>query len=639
MSSILFRSVSLLTLSLLLSPLSDFQASARWLTEDEANIECIEGKTVYKIMKDGSWIKESETQLRALNEEGSEALGLQTFTYDAARSSLDILEARIKNEGEEDHIVSKEHIEDKELASDLLGLSDKHQVLVPFGHVGIGSIVYLRTRKTNKPLFENYFAAHLTFDEEFHKQLVRNKQIRIESEIPLLFEVNDPRQSLEISESTDESNQNHILNIRLKKSLLEETIDESQDSYDDFSLFTSVSLSTEKDYTRLGKLEAHLYQSVLSEQLPEKLEKIREHASRIQDEVECMDTIVTSLIRKIKYLGSWNTEMGGWAPRSLEKIMATGKGDCKEFSSCFAAILNKIEGYKAKISIVQRSPYYETINLLPSEENTNHIIVKVIGPSGHTYWVDPTNPVSMVGGIFPDIADRPVQVLNLEDPTYEHIPAIDYKRVQKIQEQFITIEGRNVQIEGTFSATGEGAMPMICSLTRCKFDPVSSIKNSFNVADPINPSAQILEPVEISYVVKPFKMAYSFGANHFMQRSTKGNSFPLASAWSSPYIMDSQENVGRLYVGHSPETMTQTLTFKGHSAPQEELDTLAFSIQTPWLNVTRELLDTDNGVVVTEKVETLKSTISPQERKSGEFINLKNKLLEYCSGVGIIFSK
>lgn len=56
MQSNFSRSVSLLTFSLLLSPLSNFQAHARWMEEDEADIECIEGKIVYKIMRDGSWM-------------------------------------------------------------------------------------------------------------------------------------------------------------------------------------------------------------------------------------------------------------------------------------------------------------------------------------------------------------------------------------------------------------------------------------------------------------------------------------------------------------------------------------------------------------------------------------------------------
>jgi hypothetical protein len=637
MFSNLSRSVSLITLSLLISPLSPFQASARWLTEDEADIECVDAKVTCHIMKDGSWTAEDETHLRALTEAGREALALQTFTYDAARSSLNILEARVSNEGEADHVVSKEQMEDKELASDLMGLSNNRQVLVPFGHVGIGSIVHLKTRLSEKSLFKGYFAKNVTFDEVFLNQLVRNKEIHIESEIPLFYKVNDPRQVLEIRESKDEHSQKQILDIKLKKTLLEETVDESKDSYDASSLFTSVSLSTETDYSRIKKFEADLYRSVLSEQLPEKLEKIRQQASEIKDEVACMDTVVSSLITKLKYLGSWNTEMGGWAPLSLEKSMATGKVDCKGFASCFAAILNKIEGYKANISLVQRGNIYNYVNLLPSEENFNHVIVKVIAPSGKTYWVDPTNAVSMAGGIFPDIADRPVHVLDLENPTDEHIPAIDYHRAQTMAEQIITIEGRNRHVKGSYSATAEAAIPLIQGLTHRKFDPVSTIKTSFNVADPINPMGAVLKPATLSNIVEPVKIDYIFGQNHFMSRTTKGCSYPLDYNWALPYIMASQEDVGGLYVS-PPSTSTTKLLFKGQSVPQAELDTLAFSIETPCLTVKRDLTNTPKGVLVMEKVETLKSTISAEERKSKEFINLQNRLREDYANVSIVFS-
>ncbi|GAI55394.1 unnamed protein product, partial [marine sediment metagenome] len=93
MSARFSRSVSLLTLSLLLSLASDSQVYARWATLDEASIECLYEKISYRVKKDGSWTKESEIQWKILNESGRQALSTLTHTYDSTLSKSEILEA------------------------------------------------------------------------------------------------------------------------------------------------------------------------------------------------------------------------------------------------------------------------------------------------------------------------------------------------------------------------------------------------------------------------------------------------------------------------------------------------------------------------------------------------------------------
>lgn len=625
------RSVSLLALSVLLSPLSDFQAMARWAEEDEANIECLNKTTRYKVNQDGTYTVESEEQLKVLTEEGRQNLKTRTYTYDANLHTFEVLEAKTIND-EIETVIPKEKIEDKPLASDTLGLRKKHQVLIPFERVTVGSIIHVKT-KTHlfKPQVEKYFAASLTFSGGY---LWTNNNTTIESELPLFLKINDPRNRLDVSESNDESK--HTVQIRLKKPTIEKLIGEPESSHGEPALYTSFAFSTEKDYERIGKLKANVYQAVVNAPLPEELESIRSIASQIKDEADCIDTIVTHLIKKISYLGSWNVAEGHLEPRSLEAIITSGYGDCKEYSSCLAAILNKL-GYNAKIALVERGDVYLEEDTLPSESNFDHVIVKVMAPSGKTYWIDPTNNVAMADGIFPDIADRPTLVLDPETPTYERVPPIDSRHAKSTYEKTISIaDGGEVHTEGSLCFEGETAKSLTESLNKFSASMVKGavIKHVCEGADPLNDS--VILPERTWDKVKPLNVTFSYGENDVMTHTNYGDAFPLLGGWCQPYVSVSQKDEGALYVG-PPETIVKKNLFKNVSA--EGLETLAFSIETPWLNAKRELVTTEAGVVVTETIEKLKSIISAKDLKSEEYGKLKNALRKYCDGVAIIFSR
>lgn len=631
MTKCLRRSILLVILAMLLSSLSSFQANARWAKENEANIECLNSETLYKVNKDGSWTMDFDIQLKILNEAGRQALSTLTYTYNAALCTLDVIEAKTSSNGRE-IIVPKDKIEDKPLASDPLGLQKEHQILIPFERVTVGSIVHVKLKKKLfNPQFKNYFSLFVTAGANY---VEKKGKITIESELPLFVKSNDPRHSLAITESKNKAK--HTVQIDLKKPIFEALFDETEDSYGEHELFTSVSISTEKDYERIGKLTANLYQSLLISSLPEELQKIRDVASKIKDETDCIDTVVAYLIERISYLGSWNTAEGLMAPRSLEAIITSGYGDCKEYSACLSAILNSL-GYQAKIALVKRSNVYLDDNNLPNLEKFNHAIVKVISPSGKTYWIDPTNLVSMAKGIFPDIADRPALVLDPEHPTYEHIPPIDYRRAISNYREMITIKDDGyVGTEGSFSLEGETAKDYVEYLNMHHISTVKEglIKKLCKSSDPINPALTLSECTTCKVI--PVNATFSYGEKNILTHTNLGKAFPLKGNWHKPYIVTSQKDEGALYVGY-PQTVVKEKIFKNVSA--ENLEQLAFSIQTPWLNAKRELSVTKEGIIVTETIEILKSIISAKDLKSKEFAKLKDTLRNYCEGGSIVFSK
>ena len=178
-----------------------------------------------------------------------------------------------------------------------------------------------------------------------------------------------------------------------------------------------------------GKILGQKYKPIWTSPLPKDFEHIQNIASKIDNEIDLIDIVVSHLIEKISYLGHWDSAEGQMIPRTLEEIVNTGQGDCKDFSIAGAAILNRL-GYQAKVALVERGDRYLEETTLPGVHHFNHVIVKIISPSKKTYWIDPTNKTTMAGGTYPDIADRPVLVLDPENPTYERIPPIDYKHAK-----------------------------------------------------------------------------------------------------------------------------------------------------------------------------------------------------------------
>lgn len=639
MLSYFSRSVSLLTLSLFLPLLSSFQAHARWATEDEADLECLGEKRVYKVQKDGSWILETDVQWKVLNETGRQALSTQTYSYNANNYTFEVLEAKTSKNGE-DFIVPKGKIEDKPLASDSLTLCRNHQVLIPFERLTTNSIVHLKTKKCFKnPLFERYFAESLYFGDSC--SLLKNYELQIESEVPLFYKLYDPENRLDVRENKNESI--HTLQCTFKKPLFQTRVNEPLHSFADPGRYTSICVSTEKDYERIGKIEASFYQSRLKESLPEKLENIKNIASSVTDEAKCIDTVVTHLMDHMHYLSHMDTPTGALIPRSLKEIVASGQADCKEYSVCLAAILNSL-GYQARIAGIERGTFFLKRDRLPDVCEFNHAIVKVTAPSGKIYWVDPTNDVSMVDGIFPDIADRPVEVLDLEKTTYEQTPPIDHTHAVISYDRTITLlKNGGIKMEGAWAERGETAKDTVASLY---MKPLSLVKEELLKAfslknNPINGTLTFAEErndsQEIkSRTVRPLQATFNLEEKHVLTYSNHGYAFPLMGNWFEFYMQIPQDNEGALYVGY-PETILKKTFVKNVTA--QHLDALACSIETPWLNAKRELISSDGGILITEKIEKLKSVIPSQDLKSKEYNELKEKLFKYYDKVVILFSE
>jgi hypothetical protein len=615
----------------LFCPFLNSQLEARWGLEKDANIEYLTDDTIYTVEKTGKWTMESEVQIKILNEAGRQALSVITLTYDATRSTLEVLGAKTTTNGKE-YAVLKQKIEDKPLASDPLGLRNDHQILIPLEQVAVGSTIYLKLKEhIFKPDMDKYFNHPVSFAQGY---LWKNVNVTFKSELPLLFKANDPKNSLAITQKKEGGY--NILKVKLKKPLFQSLVAESEDAFLDPATETYVSVSTEQDYQRIGKHEGKQYNPILTAALPKAFEDIRNAASKIKNETECIDMIVSQLIKKVNYLGNWNSAEGHFIPRTLEAIVTTGYGDCKDYSVSLAAILNAL-GYKARVAVVYRGEVYVEGNRLPGLNQFNHAIVKAVSPSGKTYWIDPTNITTMADGIYPDIADRPAIVLDPENPIYERIPPIDYRHAKFSWEEATSIKDEGyVVTNGSICTQGESGKGYTEALTMHPHSVVKEFmaKDFCNSGDPINATLNL--PELTSPKVQPLKVSYSYEEENTMLLTNHGYAFPLKSTWHKPYVATSQKHEGAIYVGH-PETLVGKKFFKNVKA--EDIKSLEFSLKTPWLNAKREIVASAEGVTVIETVEKLKSVISAKELKSPQFQTLRNTLRKYCDGVAIILSQ
>jgi len=604
---------------------------ARFGHPSEANVEFIKHKLLYNINKDGTYTVRTEVHIRILNESARQNFATQTYEFDKTLSHLNVIEAKTIHEGRE-YTVSENEIESKPLASDPTGLSEKYQVLIPFKHAVVGSILHLVTEeKRFKAPFKGYFGTNFIFCNDI---LWKDTEIEIHSAIPLNVKINDPRKHFKFEKRKEGLNE--VYSFKLTEPFYECIVHEQTNNYLEPEKQTYISVSSEKDYRRINKIEAQNYESVLKATLPDRLNKIANKAKHFDQEEDQITSIISDLIETIHYLGTWKDD-GHLIPRPLDVIVNSGYGDCKEYSVCLVAVLRAL-GHEAYIAGVFRGDNYFKTSYLPTASTSNHAIVKMISKSGKVYWLDPTNLTAMADGIFPDICDRPAEVLKVEDVSYEYIPPIDHRHSVLTVERIITFnQDHTSSTLGKINWSGEIALPMTNKLI---LEPESIVKDWLSkelseTKEPYNKKIK-LDYNKADRIVKDVKVGFSFEEDNTLQTTNLGHAVPIYTGWADQYLNTSSSHEGAVYI-ENPQTINSSVIFKGVKA--KNLEALAFSVKSPWLNAQRKLVQTKEGIKIISTMELLKSIITPEEIRSPEFENLKKVLRKYCSGISLVVER
>jgi hypothetical protein len=590
-----------------------FVQAGRTKPEDAAT-EVVWNCISLNIRKDGTATIINESQIKILKDSARSDHITKQIVFEPDFLVTKVLEAKTVLEDGKDFPVATESIETKPLASANNGFSHKTQILIPFEKVSVGSVVHLKTEThLINPQFKKFFNSYFEFTENVKYS---HTEIEILSELPLFITMNDPEGKIKKEE--DQTGETKRYKYTLTKPLIEGLTEPN--TFFENKKRTLISVCSLKSPTcpDYSGVIAEGLEGVLSAPLPSLLSDFGKKASAFNNEVDQATSVMADLQESITYLGNW-TGTGKLTPRTLEVITETGRGDCKDYSACLVAVLRSL-GYEAYFASVFSSP---NPKLIKNEWQHNHAIVKFIGKSGRIYWLDPTNSLAMADGIGANIADRHVIVHEKAKTTLEHIPPVDHKHAREEQDTTITFkEGKPSIFKGKTKLFGEAATGFISGAYNC--DPSSLqeqfIGNKKVISFKTNyDGSRIVKDVEIEY-------EYEDDNEEFFMPTNLGLSFVLKSSKGSTYLNTKETDEGAVFVG-TPESYSTRILYKGLKA--DGLETLGFAINSPWLEASRSLKQTPEGIEITEVFNVLTSVITPEDIRLPEFVALKKTLKKF----------
>lgn len=616
-------------LNLLLILWSSNIALARFATPGEVNAEQELCNIKINVNGDGDSELVQEVQFKILNEAGREQLAMQSFAYNSNNEKIEILEAKTIN-GDKEYPVDKKMIEDKTIAGGASGFDDINQIQIAYPNINIGSSVYFKIKATKKaPVFNGlYEALYAPGSSDFY---IKHYELEVDSKLKLNLEVNDPHLKLEVKyENEKESSK---LKIKLKTPLIEKLVFE--DGVLTREQMTFVAVSSIDNYGQYVANVAPHYEEVINDQLPKLLSDIVQNAGGLKTEVEQINYVTARLAEKIRYMGDWRTVKGKFYPRSFEEVVTSGYGDCKDFASMTVAILRKL-GFKAFPSLVYRGEgvFFGKPKIVQTM-SFNHVLAKVEAKEGKTLWVDPTNFVSYALGIFPDIADRPALVLDLESPAYMRIPQIDPKSALYENKYEIKLTGSgDGEIQGDFLIKG-GAAASLTGAGLIYSKKELEEKFIYMLSGEVAPENVQMEFSDLtSRIVKDIAIKYKYSLSNICYQTNLGLAFSMGNKWPDIYIDTSTDQVGTIYVGF-PKTMLEQVIFKNIKSISPEK--LSAEIKSKWFDAKRTCKASGGDIICQEETTIFASFIGPEDIKSQDFIETKKQLKKYFTNSALIY--
>lgn len=606
-------------------------AYARFATKEDAYLNVEMYNVDYNINKDGTYTYIIEQKLELVKEHARNIAAKYTLHYNGDAQKLDIIEAKTIFEGKE-YKVDKTMIEDKPVSNNQMGFDSAHQVAVSFPKPEIGAVIYIKYKVyTHDVPIKNHFAL---FEEIGRYGYWKDANINISSQIPLKIKTSDPFNLLhEKSETTRvlyNDKTHHVLfkaHIRLLKPFTNDTMSELSKSDLNPAKKTRIYISSFDNWEQPGNELARDYDPILKQPLPAIFKEIADIASKEKTSVDQINKVTTLLNEKIQYLGDWRTRKGRLIANDLVVVASKQAGDCKDFATVTTAILNHM-GYKANVALVHRGEgsIVDLSAMLPSISPYNHLIVKAIDKHEATYWIDPTNLVSMADGIFPDIAGKPSLVLEKDNSTLTVVPNID-ENSDKEEVTHTLLHQDNVT-EGTVDMKLYGIIASILTgaelhdskkLIQDKLYYIalgSGVEYSARTGSKIpDLTSRVVVPISFTLNYRKENMAYktNFGAAYYVSG--------FSGAISDIIEIDPDMDEHDIYLDN-PSIIEYTNIFKDTKV--KNIEKFNTKIKTSWISIERKAYVKNKDSIVHYRTIVHKPWITNEELKSDEFKKLKN---------------
>lgn len=602
---------------------------ARWATHDDAELEFLERNQTITIHADGKAEVTNLIKIKILNEQGREELTTLPLQYNSDNTKLSIVLAKITVDGV-DHLLGPDLIEDKPLASAAEGFDQMHQVLLAFPQTKIGAIIELQIKQDYfNPTIPGLFETIV----DFGSKDLQDANVVIRSEIPVYIKLNDPQHAFKVKEFKEKKQFGY--NITLSKPLYMGIVNETS-LVPSFTQLPWLYVSTAKNWDKVAKVLAADYNSVIQQPLPPLYENILLAAHKETDPLKQIDIVTSKLNESIKYMGDWRSNKGKMFPQDLAKAAARRLGDCKDFATGTAAILNRL-GIKSSVAVVfrGRGMYDISALTLPGLNHFNHAMVKAqVGNT--TYWVDPTNSFSIANKILPDIADREVLVLDALKPELERIPRIQPQdALLKITRELDFTNPELVSVTGTMSMQGITATKftgyeLYNSKETLDSKLLGRLGNFDNMLD-----KKIVTPNLKSRIVENLDFTFSYKEKNKILNTNAGLALLIGNPVNGSYVF-SDERVGG--VSTDGVSTLELITILKNIKAQNNHD-LNCDIKSPWVDAKRTVTYKDNSVTVLQQFAIKQSQLSNDVIKSAAYKKVAQDLeTNFNDGVAIVFS-
>jgi hypothetical protein len=592
--------------------------------ESDADIECIYYLEDINVSKDGTSETTAQSHLTCLKTTG-ESLKDHVIFFNPETETCDVIEA---------YTIFKEKkykadIEKKPVASGGQGFDQIYQIRIIFSHFEVGATRCLKIKKrVHKPLLASHY--YDTFLPSSDRILWKHYHIQLKSAIKLNFLVMDHKGYFDIQKNDWQ------FSIKLTKNFYPKLLAAHNCHYIDPKRVPVLRVSTLTSFNQLANFFAPKYDEALNQDLKKipLLSDIYDTASAIKNPINQLNFITSTIFKHIHYFGDWRSQKGQFFPRPFHIINDKRLADCKEFSVMTGAILKKL-GYTVHVSLVNRGDhFYETEDVLPSPELFNHAILKVQDKNGKTYWIDPTNQVSMSDITFPDISARHALVLGDTSP-YQWIE--ENKPDDGISDTIKTVELSHDREQCSIEFLRKGIDAHCCHSLKLNIPPQDFKKNverSFLNGYAIK---SISLPSDEGRIAIPFK-GYLSGERQIDTLTNGGKAYhlPMVLFKEFLYLFPEGCNDRMVYIG-IPSKSTITVIIKNENADQ--LDHLNCHIKNSFGSFSRTCYQKGHDVHIIIAKETYKRFVTPEDMQTQEFKDFKKWIFDHYKNKIILFLK
>ncbi|WP_374076353.1 DUF3857 domain-containing protein [Bdellovibrio bacteriovorus] len=628
------------TIGITLSILLAFPSLVNAQKETDADIILEKQDSEFHVRKDGSFEMFDTITYAANNNQGRQKLALREIPYIPESSRVRIIYAKTLN-GETVNDIDLRTIQNKEVTSELPGLTNVRKIIIPFTHLSENSkVTYKYSLKQNNKNMAGLFSMSFVYGLETPEA---QSDVRIISDVPLFYRIEDQDSYLETSYK--EENKKFILTIRLRRTVAFVPKKEEYAPIIASAKVPRIMVTTSESWEKFASSMTAKYEKALTAPLPPFFKEISKKAQKEADELKKAHVIVAELAEKITYSGNWLTLDKMMYPRGHKEVVKSRTGDCKDYATSTVAILRDL-GITAHVALVNRinmnSPNYLLVrnpigknSLLPSPHYFNHAIVKMTAKDGRVIWLDPTNPVSQSEAPFGDIADSIALTLAPATKDLERLPGEDSKANRTVIEKNFTPRldetaefQANVHAVGNSSAqiriygvekgkefidkilwTLLSVQPDKDRMTIEKYDYKKRSYEPFKVSMKANIASPVVEDKEKNY--------------HIM--------LPLPLGLSI-YNRLSLDRKSALYIGSLGEDRVIS-NIKGVDV-EDEINGDC-TIYSSWIDFKRRTYKTSEGLRIEDTLITKKNFLLPEDLKSDRIRHFAYDL-DKCAGTQMI---